>query len=115
MQCCEMVRRSVLKRWVVEYLGTVAPGFIRHLNKLCINIYRVDCLDLLLDDPAKLRDLLLKYNKPEVVEFIVKNLLLKPILKKINKEHLEKTLVKTFMEDLEQFKKLVKDVVELEQ
>jgi len=110
-----MVRRSVLKRWVVEYLGSIAPGFTRSLNKLCIDIYRVDCIDLLLDEPAKFRDLLLKYNKPEIVEFIVKNLLLKPILKKIGKEHLEKTLVKTFMEDLEQFKKLIKDIVELEQ
>jgi len=36
-----MVRRNVLKRWVVEYLGSVAPGFTRSLNKLCIDIYRV--------------------------------------------------------------------------
>jgi len=110
-----MIQRSVLKKWVVEYLGSIAPGFIRHLNKLCIDIYRVDCMDLLLDDPAKLRDLLLKYNKPEIVEFIIKNLLLKPILKKIDKENMEKTLVKTFMEDFEQFKKLLKDILELKQ
>jgi len=110
-----MVRRSVLKRWVVEYLGSIAPGFTRSLNKLCIDIYRVDCIDLLLDDPAKLRDLLLKYNELKVVVFIVRDLLLRPILKKVGREYIGEKLLKTFIEDPNQFKKLIREIAELEQ
>ena len=115
MLCCEMVQRSVLKKWVEGHLATIAPGFMKQLNKLCVDSYRVDCVDLLLDDPQKLRDLLLKYNSPKVVEFIIGKLLLKPVLKKIGRENMERILVRAFMENPDNFKKLIRDVVMLKQ
>ncbi|MEM1628458.1 MAG: hypothetical protein QXP02_03450 [Desulfurococcaceae archaeon] len=89
----------------------VAPGFINMLNGVCLVSFNKECIDLLLDEPGKFATLLLRYNEPGVVEFIVEKLILKPVLSDMGRGHDAGLLAKLFLEDPIEFKRTLEELL----
>lgn len=108
-----MDKSSSIAKNIHSYIASRAPEFLKALNRVCIRYYNKDCITLLLEEPEKLRDILLKYNDIATAKFVIKNLFLKPLLEKLDrdKEKLLEDLSSNFIEDSEVFKRKLQDVL----
>ncbi|MEM1645963.1 MAG: hypothetical protein QXL96_08895 [Ignisphaera sp.] len=99
-----------LAQYIKDFITSRAPEFLSTLNKLCYKQYNKDCITLFISDPEKLRKILMMYNDESITRFVIKNLFLKPLLKKLDKEELLEELANDFIINIEKFKeKLLKN------
>lgn len=99
------MKRDIIFRNIYDYIASRAPEFMKALNRACVKYYNKDCIMLLLEEPEKLRNILLKYNDRTTTKFVIKNLFLKPLLEGLDKERLLDDLADSFIEDSDTFKK----------
>lgn len=103
-----MAEKEIIQN-INNYISSRAPEFLNTLNKMCIKHYDKDCATLFVIEPDKLRKILMRYNDENTVRFVIKNLFLKPLLKKLGREELIEELTNYFINDIEKFKeKLMK-------
>ncbi len=97
-----------------EYANKISPGLYATLELICKNASGKDCVELFLENPNRLRDILLKHGDPYLVRFIVKHILLKPILLSIGLEELENKLYDLFANNPLEFKSKIKELLQHE-
>lgn len=85
------------------------PGFYEIMEINCRRTYGKSCIDLFFDEPEKLRDILFKRYGSDTtsIYFIVKYLLLRPVLVEKNRLDLEEELATTFLNNPSEFKKIM--------
>jgi len=57
---------SALKKRLVEYLTTRSPGVVELFNIYCNLMYKTDCVTLLLTEPSKLYNIILRHYRGDV-------------------------------------------------
>lgn len=89
------------------------PGFYEIMEINCRRLYGRSCIDLFLDEPGKLRDVLLgRYSSDATsVYFVVKYLFLRPLLVERNRLDLEEELATSFLSDPERFKRVLASIL----
>lgn len=92
-----------------NYIASRAPEFLNTLNKICNKQYNKDCVTLFVSEPDKLREILMRYNDENTTRFVIKNLFLKPLLKKLGKEEFLDELMNYFINNVEKFKEKLLD------
>lgn len=96
---------------IEEHMSLVAPEFLKALNRVCLKSYGSECASLLLEEPARLRDLLLQYNDERTTKFVVKNLFLRPLLKPLGAEDLAERLAEDFIRDASRFRSELRELL----
>ena len=99
------MNREEINRIVKEHVELVAPGFYSDLELLSKLSFNRRFTDLLVEEPGKLLELLLRNNDPFTVFFVIKYLVLKPILSRIQRMDLLDYLSALFMEDTKEFRR----------
>lgn len=98
------MEKMEIVQYINDFIVSRAPEFLNTLNKVCKKQFNEDCISLFIDNPDKLREILMMYNDINTTKFVVKNLFLKPLLKKLGKEELLEELANYFINDMEKFK-----------
>ena len=97
---------------ISRHIESRAPDFLKALNKICIKHYSKNCVELFIEEPEKLRDLLLKYNDTPTAKFIIKHLFIQPTVRGAGKENCLETLSQLFIEDTKKFKEELQKTIQ---
>ena len=100
---------------VKREMETRVPGYWESLEGWCLKLYRRGCIDLFLDEPEKLRNVLsVRYGGDTLsVYFVIRYLFLRPILVELNKTDVEEELATIFINNVEMFKKRLSEILKL--
>lgn len=94
-----------LKSFYHDYLWNYAPGTYDTLNRICHKYANMGFIDLLLEDPSKLKKIIkMRYPDDFSLRFFVKNIIIRPLLVKLQKLELIDWLTDLFMKDDYTFK-----------
>jgi len=98
---------------VKRFMQSRVPGYFEVVEAHCRRLFGRSCVDLLLDEPDKLREVLMrKYaNDVNPVYFAIKYLFLRPILIEVNKLDIEEELATTLLNNPQQFKERLRQVI----
>jgi hypothetical protein len=90
-----------------------APGYFNVLDVLCRKLFSRSCVDLLIEEPEKLREILMNKHSNDVhpVYFVVKYLFLRPILIELDRLDAEEELATLFMQNPGKFREKLKQVL----
>lgn len=107
--------RLVIESIVKQSMQSKAPGLYEAMDLRCRILHGKGCVDLLLDEPVKLKDTLLKmYGDSTLsVHFIVKHLLIRPLLTEWGAPGLEEELVTSFLSDPRKFRETLVSLLQL--
>lgn len=105
--------RAAIASIIRRSMQSKIPGFYEIMEINCRRLYGKSCTDLFLDEPGKLRDVLLsRYsNDMSSVYFVVKYLFLRPILVERNRLDLEEELATSFLNDPDKFKRVLASIL----
>jgi len=93
-------------------LGKRAPGLYESMDVLCRARTDRSCIELLLDKPSELRKILVsKYGDQYSTEFIVRYMLLRPVLASVGAENMEEEMTKLFMHNARGFSKKLRELL----
>ena len=102
-----------LKEAVEKSVRSKALGLHIALNMLCLKEAGMDCVDLLLNDPARLKEVVGKFYQSEyALTYILRDLLIKPILAELGHVELGDELVKLLIDDPGKFKEEITVLLE---
>jgi hypothetical protein len=109
----EVSARSRLIIAIENYIRSRAPGYLEYLDIICKKLLGRGCADLFVDEPDKLRYILVDKlsNDIHTVYFIIKYLFLRPILIKLDKLDVEEELTSLFIQNPEKFKEKLNHVL----
>ena len=94
-----------IKSFYRGYLWNYAPGTFDSINRICHKYAGKGFIELLLDDPSKLKKILSRrYPDDFSLRFFVKNIVIRPLLVKLQKLELLDWLTDLFMKDDYTFK-----------
>ena len=94
---------------IKEYADKKAPGLYELVELMCKAASTKSCAELFFEEPEKLREILLaKYGDTYSAGFVVKYILLKPVLSYLGIEELEDELYELFMGNPLEFKIRIK-------
>jgi len=107
--------RSKLVSIVKRYMDSKAPGYFTSLDIFCRKFSGKSCIDLLIDEPDKLRDVLVNKlgNDIYTTYFIIKYLFLRPILIELDRLDVEEELATLFIQNPEKFREKLKQILNL--
>jgi hypothetical protein len=108
-----LLDRSKLFTAVRSYVDSHAPGYFNVLDVLCRKLFSRSCVDLLIEEPEKLREILMNKHSNDVhpVYFVVKYLFLRPILIELDRLDAEEELATLFMQNPGKFREKLKQVL----
>jgi hypothetical protein len=107
--------RSRLASIVKRYMDSKAPGYFNSLDISCRKFSSKSCIDLLIDEPDRLRDVLANKlgNNIYTAYFIIKHLFLRPILIKLDRLDVEEELATLFIQNPEKFREKLKQILNI--
>lgn len=104
--------RDNIKNAIKKWMSIRIPGLYESLEPICMKVYKKDCLDLLLDEPDKFRELLISVFKDRhFVYLLVRYTIVKPLLDIFKKSELEEVVTSRFFNEPLKFKELLLDLV----
>jgi hypothetical protein len=101
--------RSKLVSIVKRYMDSKAPGYFTSLDIFCRKFSGKSCIDLLIDEPDKLK----LGNDIYTAYFIIKYLFLRPILIELDRLDVEEELATLFIQNPEKFREKLKQILNL--
>jgi hypothetical protein len=101
MLWCFAVDRARIASIIKKYSFSKIPGYLDILELHCRKMFGRGCTDLFLDEPEKLREVLLaKYNgDADSAYFAIKYLFLRAVLTALNMLELEEELAQNFLKN----------------
>ncbi|MCC6046549.1 MAG: hypothetical protein LM572_07170 [Ignisphaera sp.] len=98
---------------IKRFMQSRVPGYFEVLEAQCRKMFGKGCVDLLLDEPDKLRAVLMNKYGGDVTStyFAVKHLFLRPLLMEVNKLDVEEELATCLLNNPQKFKEKLKQVL----
>ncbi|MEM4436054.1 MAG: hypothetical protein QXO52_05325 [Thermosphaera sp.] len=104
-----MARLEGLKRLVEDYMRQVSPGLYYSLESACLKNKGKTCIELLVENPAELREILeRKYGSNSSIR-IVSRLIIYPIVSRFKGDGIVDDYLNLFLENPSEFKRRVKE------
>jgi hypothetical protein len=100
---------------VRRFMESRVPGYFEVVDMHCRKMFGRGCIDLFIEEPEKLREVLMnKYsNDVHPVYFAIKYLFLRPILLELNKLDVEEELATLFLQNPQKFRERLRQILAL--
>lgn len=102
-----------LKSFYKDYLWNYAPGTYELLERICVKEGGSSFIDLLFNDPGRLKNILSShYSDEHSLKFFIQNIIIKPLLIKLERLEMLDALTSLFLKDSNKFKEEILSLIE---